>query len=134
MSSFTVICHIRWNTLFSVQINVSIGLLWLFEAIWIFIKNEIFLKNWENEDNLSLLLNGPNCMRNGIIIPTLLEMAFFKVTHQMVYLPFNKVWTGIFQSEASTNFSIFLNWNMLKVPDLCFRYFNAIWIYIKNQN
>ena len=36
-------------------------------------------------------LNRPNFMRNGIIIPVLQVMAFFKVTHQKVHLSFNKV-------------------------------------------
>ena len=56
----------------------------------------------------------------------MLVMAFFKVTHQKVYLSVvNKAWTserqrkywfwqqGFFQREASTNFSVFLYSNIL---------------------
>ena len=48
-------------------------------------------KKWENENDLNLLLNWPNFIWTGIIIPMLLVMAFFKVTHQKVYLSVNKV-------------------------------------------
>ena len=89
--------------LFTVQLKFFTSLLWLFDAIGIYIKN-LNLKKWENEDDFNLLLNEPNFMRNELIIPMLLVMAFFKVTHQKVYLLVNiraltKVWIptkGIF--------------------------------------
>ena len=37
--------------LFAVQLNVFISLLWLFDAIWIYIRNQN-LKKCENEDDL----------------------------------------------------------------------------------
>ena len=43
------------------------------------------------KDELSLFLNGSNFMRNGIIIPMLLLMAVFKVTHQKIYFSVNNV-------------------------------------------
>ena len=36
-----------------------------------------FLKKWENENDLDLFLNGPNFMRNGIIISVLFIKAIF---------------------------------------------------------
>ena len=89
MSSFTVIRHTSWNILFVVQLNIFISLLWLFDSIWIYMKNQNS-KKWEDKDDLSLFLNGSNFMRNWIIIPMLLVMAFFKVTHPKVYLSVNK--------------------------------------------
>ena len=70
------------------QLNVFISFLWLFDVIWIYIKDQNF-KKWENEGDLNLFLNVPNFMRNGIIISMLLVMAFFKVTYQKVYLSVN---------------------------------------------
>ena len=48
-------------------------------------------KKRENEDDLDASLSGPNFMRNGIIIPMLLIMGFFKVTHLKLYLSAHKV-------------------------------------------
>ena len=78
ISSFPVIRHVPF-----------ISLLWSFDAIWRYIKNQIL----KNEDDLNLFLNGPNFMRNGIIIPMLLVMAFLKVIHQKVSFSVNKGWT-----------------------------------------
>ena len=77
---------LNWNILFLECSKIS-DILTLFEYILrIKIKNKC-----ENEDDLDLLLNGPNFMWNGIIITMLLVMTFFKVIHQMVYLSVNKV-------------------------------------------
>ena len=59
----------------------------LFESV-LRIKNK---KKKEIEDDFNFFLKGPNFMQNVIIIPMLLLMAFFKATHQMVYLSVNQV-------------------------------------------
>ena len=42
-----------------------------------------FLKKWENENDLDLFLNGPNFMRNGIIISALfIKAIFLNITYQ----------------------------------------------------
>ena len=89
-----VILHVNtsctWEQFYlqCMQLNVFSSFLWLFDVIWIYIKDQNF-KKWENEGDLNLFLNVPNFMRNGIIISMLLVMAFFKVTYQKVYLSVN---------------------------------------------
>ena len=73
--------YFQCNSMFSLG---CYGYLTLFEYI---LRSKF--KKWENEDDLNLLLNWPNFLWNGIIIPMLLVTAFFKVTHQKVYLSVN---------------------------------------------
>ena len=135
------------------QLNVFISFLWLFDVIWIYIKDQNF-KKWENEGDLNLFLNVPNFMRNGIIISMLLVMAFFKVTYQKVYLSVNirasvniialaKVSILTVEIFPAWSFNKFFNFFkpeyfisgvLWKGSDLYFRDFDTIWIYIKNQN
>ena len=78
--------------LFAVQFKYFISLLCLFDAIWIYlIYIESKFRKWENKDDFNIFLNGPNLMQNGIVIPMQVVMAFFKVTHQKVYLSVNTV-------------------------------------------
>ena len=60
-----------------------------FNAISICIKNQnLIWKNWENEDDLNLFLDGPNFMQNEIIIPMLLIRVVI-LSHSQKGISFN---------------------------------------------
>ena len=96
---------------------------WFFSA---YIKNQNF-KKWQNEDDLDRFLNGLKFMRNRVINPMLLIMAFcFVLSHSPKSISFSSqsvniralakvliLMTGVFPVWSLNNFFIFLNRSIL---------------------
>ena len=112
LSFFTLIRHVPWNTFFALQLNVFISLLWLFDAIWIYIKNQN-LKN-EEKRTISILSWTGNILCGMKSLFLFLCGAFLcvKVTHQKVYFSINKVNIRAFAKVLILTTGIFPAWSL----------------------